>query len=1024
MDGDKTEEEEPEEEGQHGKEVQPEGNNNQPGELKEKLLALSLGNLPPLLPLDCEEVEPKEQLASVGKSIAQLTSTIATVASPGNLQELTVLQASLLSLQQQQLRQFRLLSTLQQQEGGEVKDLAEKLGIQNPFLSQMLEKQDENDDRGGEGSEEPADSPPSQALRRPGLEIFPHSASQITPSPFQKSFEASSKAVLEPVAAKSEANDSLSSVIITNHEPMQERPVNTLELLQQKSASILQSASMGILANNLADLSATPYPGSNNTNQDERSIKHKCRYCGKVFGSESALSIHIRSHTGERPYKCNICGNRFTTKGNLKVHFSRHSDRFPNIKMNPNMVLEHLDKFYPALLQQCEEAEKKGLPMPDINNPMAGMTPVVPPGMTLPPNLPGLTPPLSPTPRPAKKAPLPPTTPKMPLTMGALPRYPSLPTVPIKREDIFKDRPSWLKGFPLLERPPLEKSFDTDRKPVEVGFPIKHEIKTELPFGRPPAIELLLPKYPLPQFRIESLSPRSLETPSENNKGTTSLPDEDNECDQKMSEGSSDDGSLIMQDEPENLSNGKRDTEEEESRESLLSKFQKEIGLHSFASDQQDRRESPLTPIDPTKDPNIYNVLLPRPGSTDNSWESLIEVDKSNEAPKLESLVSNLADPKQNDPNECVLCHRILSCKSALQMHYRVHTGERPFKCKICNRTFTTKGNLKTHMGVHRSKPPMRSFPQCPVCHKKYANSVVLQQHIKTHTGEKTEMSLEQISAAEIRDFHPGDGPNIPFGLPTIRPPGDPLNKFLPQFPILSSPRAAYEEDLCEEKLSRPSSVSSSTSIGSNLTSTGPLAFPPYSSSFSASLAALEKQVRTMDSQGKSEEKPTLFNQGSFSRDLSPDTSCEEPQDLSRTTELRADSRGSGIHEVEEEQEEENEKEVREERDQDDQEEDQRQGNNSRSSGEGGASPLPHQHRIDLMGARPPLPLPFPPLAGFPHHLFPGGLPPLPFPMPGLSPLPAPPPGFPHLGIAFPAVRRKTLSLHPISLEYSHPPSW
>ena len=147
MDGDKTEEEEPEEEGQHGKEVQPEGNNNQPGELKEKLLALSLGNLPPLLPLDCEEVEPKEQLASVGKSIAQLTSTIATVASPGNLQELTVLQASLLSLQQQQLRQFRLLSTLQQQEGGEVKDLAEKLGIQNPFLSQMLEKQDENDDR-------------------------------------------------------------------------------------------------------------------------------------------------------------------------------------------------------------------------------------------------------------------------------------------------------------------------------------------------------------------------------------------------------------------------------------------------------------------------------------------------------------------------------------------------------------------------------------------------------------------------------------------------------------------------------------------------------------------------------------------------------------------------------------------------------------------------------------------------------------------------------------------------------------
>ena len=165
--------------------------------------------------------------------------------------------------------------------------------------------------------------------------------------------------MLEPVTI-SQSQDSLSSAIITNHEPMTDKPVNTLELLQQKSASILQSASMGILANNLADLSSTPYPGSNSGKEEERSVKHKCRYCGKVFGSDSALSIHIRSHTGERPYKCNICGNRFTTKGNLKVHFQRHSERFPVIKMNPNMVPEHLDKFYPALLQQCEEAEKKG----------------------------------------------------------------------------------------------------------------------------------------------------------------------------------------------------------------------------------------------------------------------------------------------------------------------------------------------------------------------------------------------------------------------------------------------------------------------------------------------------------------------------------------------------------------------------------------------------------------------------------------------------------------------------------------
>jgi uncharacterized Zn-finger protein len=54
------------------------------------------------------------------------------------------------------------------------------------------------------------------------------------------------------------------------------------------------------------------------------------------------------------------------------------------------------------------------------------------------------------------------------------------------------------------------------------------------------------------------------------------------------------------------------------------------------------------------------------------------------------------------DANQCVVCKRVLSCQSALKMHYRTHTGERPFVCRICSRAFSTKGNLKTHMNIHR----------------------------------------------------------------------------------------------------------------------------------------------------------------------------------------------------------------------------------------------------------------------------------------------------------------------------------
>ena len=96
----------------------------------------------------------------------------------------------------------------------------------------------------------------------------------------------------------------------------------------------------------------------------------------------------------------------------------------------------------------------------------------------------------------------------------------------------------------------------------------------------------------------------------------------------------------------------------------------------------------------------------PVPPSTeldDEDLEQYMEIQQTDTA-RIEELVREATveggRPRDgsapSDPNECVICHRVLSCRSALLMHYRTHTGERPYRCRLCGRTFTTKGNLKT----------------------------------------------------------------------------------------------------------------------------------------------------------------------------------------------------------------------------------------------------------------------------------------------------------------------------------------
>eukprot|EP01083_Nonionella_stella_P297072 1009076_1 len=106
------------------------------------------------------------------------------------------------------------------------------------------------------------------------------------------------------------------------------------------------------------------------------------------------------------------------------------------------------------------------------------------------------------------------------------------------------------------------------------------------------------------------------------------------------------------------------------------------------------------------------------------------ETTKNNEYKPLS--VSKRAHPKRRYP--CPHCSHASHDRSALNIHIRTHTNEKPFKCMYCDAAFSRKFQWKEHSNMHTGEKPYK----CKHCDLAFSKSYQKCNHEKNeHTGWK-----------------------------------------------------------------------------------------------------------------------------------------------------------------------------------------------------------------------------------------------------------------------------------------------
>ncbi|KAM4551027.1 uncharacterized protein sall2 [Odontesthes bonariensis] len=560
---------------------------------------------------------------------------------------------------------------------------------------------------------------------------------------------------------------------------LHEKSPNTTSMSGQSDLPFLNSSlpsSLSMIPNSQRTLQCASGGGDSSASSSSANgrLQHACRFCGKVFSSDSALQIHLRSHTGERPYQCPVCLSRFTTRGNLKVHFLRHREQNPELSLSllpPSLFGVALGATGGSDMGQIMSSGGSAIGMNiaqkkqknrvedetcgenmEVSGTSSGLSLGTSGGST------------------PSTLPLPPSV-DLALISHSLMQLNRATAVAAAASVASCSSQSSSStsslAASLLSNPSLVSST-----PITGLF--KGAKQQHFDENTPPHAPMLSPAAYSQLVHLPKLLFPSVSSSSSSQAANSSLYNHPAL-------------SLLRAQLPSTAGSHQHASSSHSQLSFPVSSFPKVPGPATTSSSLP----SSITTATPTSETSKLQRLvekLEKAPPHSSSWASfstptsMLEILSSNTntssvnstnsrftnantsttyvmASPSSNLVTNsishftremvaalgmsangasaMAGPARSlATNQCGVCLRVLSCPRALRLHQATHLGERPFPCKICGRSFSTKGSLRSHLATHHARPPnARVQNSCPLCQRKFTNALVLQHHIRMHLG-------------------------------------------------------------------------------------------------------------------------------------------------------------------------------------------------------------------------------------------------------------------------------------------------